>query len=102
MQPDGTREHPSIPYIIFSGICAGIALWVPIFPIDVIKTELQVDSLTKPKYSGAFSVVKEIVRQGNYGRFYKGITPCILRGMAVNCGVFPAFEISMQLLNKYT
>ena len=38
----------------------GYALWGGIYPVDVVKSKLQTDSLSKPTYRGSLSVIRDI------------------------------------------
>lgn len=37
---------------LLAGACAGIACWTTSIPFDVIKSRLQADSISNPKYNG--------------------------------------------------
>lgn len=94
-----TRDDiPPWKLCLFGGL-SGYTLWIGIYPIDVIKSKLQTDSLTAPKYKGPIDAFRDIwARQGVKG-FYRGFVPTILRAAPANGATFAAFELTMRLIN---
>jgi solute carrier family 25 carnitine/acylcarnitine transporter 20/29 len=80
------------------GALAGLAFWIPSFPIDVIKTKLQADSIKAPKYLGALDCARQTWRESGLRAFYKGFTPCFLRAAPVNAATFVVYEWASQAL----
>lgn len=81
------------------GGLSGYALWTGIYPVDIVKSKLQTDSLTKPTYSSSLSVVKDIWTKNGIRGFYKGFAPTILRAAPANGATFAAFELTMRMIN---
>lgn len=81
------------------GGLSGYALWTSIYPVDVLKSKLQTDSLTKPTYSGSISVARDIFKKAGIKGFYKGFLPTILRAAPANGATFAAFEVTMRYIN---
>ena len=50
VRPDGSKDKPPIWYVMMSGSMTGIIMWLSIFPLDVVKTQMQSDDLAKPKF----------------------------------------------------
>lgn len=80
------------------GATAGYAMWLSLYPVDVIKTKLQTDDLKNPKYKNSFAVVKDIMRTSGIKGFFKGFVPVLLRAAPANAATFYAFELTMRLL----
>ncbi|KAF3989470.1 hypothetical protein FT663_03588 [Candidozyma haemuli var. vulneris] len=81
------------------GGLSGYALWGSIYPVDVLKSKLQTDSLSKPAYSGSISVAKDIFKKAGIKGFYKGFVPTILRAAPANGATFAAFEVTMRFIS---
>ena len=50
VRPDGSKDKPPIWYVMMSGSITGIIMWLSIFPLDVVKTQMQSDDLARPKF----------------------------------------------------
>lgn len=86
---------------LIAGSFAGLAYWLPVFPIDNIKTRLQSDNLTTPKYKGFFDCFAKTVKEGGVKNLYRGLLPCALRSMPANAAGFALFEYTMGFINKH-
>ena len=84
---------------IICGAFAGILSWCVIYPIDVIKTNIQVS--TSPT---SMSIIPMgIYLKNTYGwrYLYRGLDSTIIRAIPVNAVVFPSYNITIQLLEAY-
>ncbi|EGW35154.1 mitochondrial carrier protein [Spathaspora passalidarum NRRL Y-27907] len=90
-------EIPAWKLCLFGGL-SGYTLWIGIYPVDVIKSKLQTDSLTKPNYKGSLSVVRDVFAKTGIKGFYKGFIPTILRAAPANGATFAVFELTMRVL----
>lgn len=90
-------DIPAWKLCTFGGL-SGYTLWIAIYPIDVIKSKLQTDSLTKPNYKGSMAVAKDVFAKSGIKGFYKGFIPTILRAAPANGATFAVFELTMRLL----
>lgn len=86
--------------VILFGALAGYAFWIPSFPIDVVKSKLQADSLSSPRFRGVLDCATQTFREGGIRTFFKGFTPCFLRAAPVNAATFVAFEWAIKMLNQ--
>jgi solute carrier family 25 carnitine/acylcarnitine transporter 20/29 len=98
IQPDGTREHPPLPYVMAIGSTTGVIMWTACFPFDVIKTEMQVDNLAKKRFANSMDATRAIWQRAGWRGFFQGLSPCAARGIPVNAAVFGGFEVAMKLL----
>ncbi|CDK29390.1 unnamed protein product [Kuraishia capsulata CBS 1993] len=80
------------------GAAAGYSMWLTSYPIDVIKSKLQTDSYTQPKFRGSLDVAKSIMATNGIKGFFKGFVPTILRAAPANAATFYAFELTMRFL----
>ncbi|KAE8985513.1 hypothetical protein PR003_g23257 [Phytophthora rubi] len=86
--------------IAFSGGFAGFMYWLVVFPVDTVKSVLQADRLDKPRFSGVSDCCRQLYAEGGPKRFYRGITPSLLRAFPANAVTFVAFEKTMSFLNQ--
>lgn len=93
LAPGQTRREYSIPKIGVAGSVAGILFWLSIFPVDVVKTRIQTDSLDKPLYKGIVDCFKKTYHSNGLPGFFKGFLPCMLRAIPVNGVVFMLYEV---------
>lgn len=82
------------------GAMAGALFWAMTYPVDVVKSVMQSDSLTKPQHgSNVFQVARALYKESGLRVFVKGFTPTMMRSLPVNGATFAAFEIAMRILN---
>lgn len=96
--PSTTPEQVSIFNVCVAGGVAGMSMWLAVFPIDTIKTNLQASS-------GSQSIVgttKEIyLTRGGIKGFFPGLGPALLRSFPANAATFLGVEMTHSLFNKY-
>lgn len=93
------KEVESWKLCLFGGL-AGYAMWITVYPIDVVKSKLQTDVLGAWKYSSSCHVVKSILASPlGWRGFFVGFSPTILRAAPANAATFVAFEWTMRLIN---
>ncbi|KAH3668264.1 hypothetical protein OGAPHI_002018 [Ogataea philodendri] len=85
--------------LILFGALAGYGMWLSIYPIDVIKSNMQTDNYHKPVYKNALAATRGIVQQNGLKGLVRGFTPTILRAAPANAATFFAFETTMRYLN---
>lgn len=101
IQADGSRADIPMYYILPCGSATGMIMWALCFPLDLVKTEMQVDNLKKPRFANTLEATKHIYKTYGLGGFYRGLSPCVLRGLPVNAAVFGSFELATSFLKKY-
>jgi len=77
-----------------AGGFAGVSSWGIVYPVDVIKSNIQV---TGTKDSSLTVGRKIFLNQGMKG-LYRGFGPTILRAFPVNAVVFPTYELTLYIL----
>jgi len=56
-----------------SGGLAGMATWTLLYPVDLVKTKVQADSLDNPRYKNAVDCFRQMIKESQGLRsFYKG------------------------------
>ena len=99
IQKDGTREAVPLWFVMSTGSIAGNLMWLAAFPFDLVKTLMQTDKFKTPVYKGTLQTMRTIYKAGGIAGFYKGLLPCMVRGVPVNAAVFGTFETMKSQLN---
>jgi len=92
-----SRHEPEMYKIALSGAFAGICFWFAVFPIDVIKTKIQTDSVTNPQFKSMMDSVRQTYKKQGMNGFWRGLTPCLMRAIPVNSGTFIVYKSSLGL-----
>jgi len=87
----------SLPAVMAAGGAAGIAMWIPVFPIDTIKSRLQ-SAEGRPTISGT---IKGIHAAGGFKAFFPGIGPALARAVPANAATFLGVELAHKAMNKF-
>jgi solute carrier family 25 carnitine/acylcarnitine transporter 20/29 len=70
--------------LMLAGAIAGISFWSVIYPFDCIKTRMQADDLTSPKYSSSYDCLKRTITNEGYMALTRGYFQVILRTIPAN------------------
>ncbi len=82
-------EEPATSSILIAGGCAGMSSWVPVYPMDVIKTYVQNNP---QENSSGWQVAKKLYKRHGASVFWHGVGPVILRAFPVNGATFYCYE----------
>ncbi len=105
-----------------SGALAGCIAWASTFPLDVIKTRIQAESVAASsdalatrssssaltnarqgawwRRSAVISTARRTYAQEGMGAFFKGIGPTLLRAIPANAVLFVSFEATKSALQR--
>ncbi|KAI5862053.1 mitochondrial carrier [Durotheca rogersii] len=86
----------SLTAITCAGGAAGIAMWIPVFPIDTVKSRLQ----TAEGNVSVGGVVRELYARGGVKAFFPGFGPALARAVPANAATFLGVELAHQALKK--
>lgn len=75
---------------LVAGALAGIFFWLPIYPVDYVKTLIQGDSLTNPTYRGMMDCFAQESKKG-LSVFYRAFGIMMARAAVVNSFGFLCF-----------
>ncbi|KAJ5823588.1 hypothetical protein N7447_005928 [Penicillium robsamsonii] len=108
MTSDDDGSHQAAMKILLCGGIAGVVTWGSVFPLDMIKTRLQAQTITDESQSllrpqrqmlNSFQIAKETYRVEGIKAFYRGFGVCSVRAFIVNAVQWAAYEWLMKSFN---
>ena len=79
---------------LVAGALSGMACWIPVYPIDVVKTLEQ--NTEGDHEQTTFEIAKELYTEGGAGAFFDGLTPKMLRAAVNHAVTFYLYELVMS------
>ncbi|CAG8748802.1 26871_t:CDS:2, partial [Dentiscutata erythropus] len=75
------REQVAKWKLLLFGAAAGFGMWIPVYPIDAVKSKLQTDGFTPQtrQYKSAIDCFVKVYRNEGVKGFFKGFGACMLR-----------------------
>ncbi|KAK1980967.1 solute carrier family 25 member 45 [Colletotrichum cereale] len=116
-----TNMREEAAKVLLCGGLAGIVTWLSIFPLDVIKTRVQMQAFEAPtsaeaspllgaqgshqqsqpqKRAGAVQVAKAAYCEGGMRVFFRGLTICSVRAFVVNAVQWAVYEWIMYEMGQ--
>ncbi|KAK5467082.1 carnitine transporter [Exophiala xenobiotica] len=86
----------SLPAVMTAGGAAGVAMWIPVFPVDTIKSRIQTAE-GRPTISG---VISGVYRSGGVKAFFPGFGPALARAVPANAATFVGVELAHKAMNR--
>merc|ERR1712093_107873 len=86
----------SLPAVMTAGGAAGVAMWIPVFPVDTIKSRIQTAE-GRPTISG---VISGVYRSGGIKAFFPGFGPALARAVPANAATFVGVVLAHKAMNK--
>lgn len=86
----------SLTAVTCAGAGAGVAMWIPVFPVDTVKSRLQ----TAEGNVTIGGVIRELYGKGGYKAFFPGFGPALTRAVPANAATFLGVELAHQAMNK--
>lgn len=97
-------QHLPVWALLASGSCGGISYWLACYPLDVIKSRVQLRA-TPPTGTPVQYIAREfraIVAESGYSGLFRGLSPSLLRSIPAAGATFGAFELTREFLLKST
>eukprot|EP00960_Hanusia_phi_P067723 766685-Hanusia_phi.AAC.2 len=69
---------------MLAGSVGGFLYWSLTYPVDVVKSAMQGDSLENKKYNGMTDTFSKLWKEGGAMRFTRGLSACLLRSIPAN------------------
>lgn len=86
----------SLTAVMVAGGAAGVAMWIPVFPVDTVKSRLQ-SAEGNPSMGG---VIRELYARGGYRAFFPGFGPAIARAVPANAATFLGVELAQKAMSR--
>lgn len=85
------------------GAMAGWAMWIPTYPIDIVKTIVQVQKAREngarnPEMLNSRQITAKMYRAGGLGAFFDGLEPKLARAAVKHAVTFWVYEVIMGFL----
>jgi Mitochondrial carrier protein len=85
----------------FAGGVSGSFTWVMIYPVDVIKTQIQTSPINTPTAELRVGyVARNLVQQHGWRVLFRGLGVTLLRAFPVNGIIFPVYEFTLSHLTN--
>ncbi|XP_005305671.1 mitochondrial ornithine transporter 1 isoform X1 [Terrapene carolina triunguis] len=85
-----------IPLMVSGGF-GGICLWIAVYPVDCVKSRIQVLSMSG-KQAGFMGTFANILRNEGVFALYSGLKPTLIRAFPANGALFLAYEYSRKMM----
>ncbi|CAG7916193.1 unnamed protein product [Penicillium olsonii] len=106
-------QYQAAMNILLCGGIAGVVTWGSVFPLDMIKTRLQAQTIDYGRGAEAqsllqqrqplnsFQIAKETYRAEGLKAFYRGLGVCSIRAFMVNAVQWAAYEWLMKSFSQW-
>ncbi|KAJ1114472.1 hypothetical protein NDU88_002709 [Pleurodeles waltl] len=95
-----SKDELGVLPLVVSGGFGGVALWLIVFPVDCIKSRIQVMSMSG-KQTGFMKTFANVVKNEGVFALYSGLKPTLIRAFPANGALFVAYEYSRKLMMKH-
>lgn len=98
------KNDPGVAYTLFAGGSAGAMSWILTIPIDVIKTRLQVDGMSRNQgrmYGGIIDCFQKSYKAEGIAFMTRGLSSTLLRAFPMNAVCFLVVAMTLKRWNKY-
>ncbi|XP_074186000.1 mitochondrial ornithine transporter 1 isoform X2 [Rhinolophus sinicus] len=93
----GSKDELGPVPLMLSGGVGGICLWLAVYPVDCIKSRIQVLSMSG-KQAGFIGTFISVVKNEGITALYSGLKPTMIRAFPANGALFLAYEYSRKLM----
>lgn len=94
---DQKKEDIGLFKTMISGATGGAIFWTICFPIDVVKSRIQVENIKE----NMFVLIYKIFRKEGFISLYNGLTPTLLRTVPATAALFVTYEYSKQWMHSF-
>ena len=85
-----TAPPPTVVSLL-SGAAAGVWAWLPVYPVDVVKTQLQA-SVGGDERESVLAVIVRLWMTGGPAIFWAGLGPILVRAVVNHASTFVFFD----------
>ena len=94
--PSHPRKAAATHDHLIAGLVAGFASTVVFYPLELIKTRMQVDESRNGAYRTILGSFQRVVKQEGVAGLYKGLTPAVLASCGSWGGYFYLYEMAKR------
>lgn len=103
LTPKDANGHPtgglSLSAVLVAGGAAGVAMWIPVFPIDTVKSRLQ--SAEEGSRASIMGTIRGVYKSGGGIRaFFPGFGPALARAVPANAATFLGVELAHKGMER--
>lgn len=90
--------------LLASGSTGGIAYWLSCYPLDVIKSRIQLRQTppTGKPWKYMASEIRMVIAESGITGLFRGLSPSLLRTIPAGASTFAAFELTREFLTEST
>ncbi|XP_007517638.1 mitochondrial ornithine transporter 2-like [Erinaceus europaeus] len=92
-----SKDDLSPAHLMISGGIAGICHWVVVYPVDCIKSRIQVLSMSG-KQAGFARTLRNTVKNEGVAVLYSGLKVTLIRAVPANGSLFIVYEYSRKMM----
>lgn len=96
-----TKDDIGIVKTAICGGLGGVSLWVSIFPADVVKSRIQIDSHSALAKGGFLNALYTIFKNEGIAALYSGLGPTVIRSFIATGALFVTVEESKKFFNSF-
>jgi len=86
----------SLTAVMTAGGAAGVAMWIPVFPVDTVKSRLQ-SAEGRPTIGGT---IGGLYKSGGIKAFFPGFGPALARAVPANAATFLGVELAHKAMRN--
>lgn len=84
---------------LLAGGVAGAMFWLFVYPADVIKSRIQVDTYPNPQYKGTIDAFRKVYAAEGVKGLYRGFGPAMARSVPANAVCFFIYDLVRKQLS---
>lgn len=90
--------------LLASGSTGGIAYWLSCYPLDVIKSRIQLRQTppTGKPWKYMTNEIRMVIAESGITGLFRGLSPSLLRTIPAGASTFAAFELTREFLTEFT
>lgn len=99
--PQGDLGDLTTFHLFLAGGIAGMVSWGINYPVDVVKSRIQIDGMDSPrKYSNCYNCFRELHAATGWSGLYRGVSATLYRAFPTNAAMLPAYSMTLALLTR--
>lgn len=95
-----TVNDLQVPQLVLAGGLGGVAFWLTVYPVDVVKSHQQTEQSSRMNRSFLRTLVHIYQTQGVTNGLYRGVGITLFRAFPSNAALFVTYEYSKKLMDK--